>query len=101
MSEDEYEYEDYEEGWDNATALEYSPTLIAFSEEDESENEEEIKENQVESEEEEEEEEEKGNYDEIEWVLSGVLLLLNNDQILFLEREVWGRDTPSKNCLQL
>ena len=74
MSEDEYEYEDYEEGWDkNALPLEYT-TIIVFSEEDEYENEEEIKEHIVESEhteeEEEEEEEEKGNYDEIEWVLT-------------------------------
>ena len=70
MSEDEYEYEDYEEGWDK-NALEYT-TIIVFSEEDEYENEEEIKGHIVESEhseEEEEEKEEKGNYDEIEWVL--------------------------------
>ena len=77
MSEDEYEYEDYEEGWDTSAALEHPTTIIAFREEDEYENEEEeeIKGIQVESEHtEEEEEEEKGNYDEIEWVLSGVLV---------------------------
>ena len=80
MSEDEYEYEDYEEGWDDITVMDFTQTTIAFSEEDEYENEEDIKENQVESEEEEEEEEEeKGNYDEIEWVLFDVLPLLNKD----------------------
>ena len=80
MSEDEYEYEDYEEGWVDITVMDFTQTTIAFSEEDEYENEEDIKENQVESEEEEEEEEEeKGNYDEIEWVLCDVLPLLNKD----------------------
>ena len=46
MSEDEYEYEDYEEGWVDITVMDFTQTTIAFSEEDEYENEEDIKENQ-------------------------------------------------------